>query len=809
MMVRQIVTLVAMAMMACTSPADPIPPDARADSGDVEALDVDDATIDAKSGEDVAVEADVESDVESDVEPIDVAPDEVCTLRAICGGECVDPDRSIRHCGACGIACPTGGPGTEPICSLGFCGTRCVEGTGDCDSLPENGCEVDTRASTSNCGGCGVTCEGGNATWSCAAGRCVPTCADGFGDCDMDPSNGCETALAGSTEHCGRCGNRCIAGALCVDGTCGCPTGQRECVVGAESRCEDTTANPMRCGACDRACLSGQICVTGECRCPEGEILCGDRCVSGSSPETCGSCTNRCGAEQACAAGTCTCAGGRAACGELCVSTATDPLHCGRCGNRCPGELACIAGACGCDGGRSACGERCFDLSSDTSNCGRCANVCGAGNLCVAGACQRDCGAQSRCVVGGREYCATLDNDVTNCGACGRRCGASETCTAGACRCLAGFTACGASGCVDTLTDRNHCGACGRAVGPAQSCSGGRAVCPAGLSVCGTECVNLGADNANCGACGARCDAPRSCSGGACSCAGGRTFCSGACVDTASSLSHCGGCGRGCDLANAQETCAGGVCTLTSCNPNWGNCDGSSANGCETNLLTDAAHCGRCGTPTAPCRAGMLCSGGACVCPPGTTDCGDTCRSSCIRCFTPPALSIHPLRLIEGDSEFNGHGPDVTVTVNFYRSTTYIRATAQVYMRETVSDWTTGTSAPAFGGLPDAFRYTVSNSSFRTPSGVLLSSGSVGAVIRYRDTNHGCDDASAAGVSGTGASYIRSVTCVGDTDGSDICDNGSRYSCSAASQSCAGGGSGPCACSGCTIRFNQICVWER
>jgi hypothetical protein len=43
------------------------------------------------------------------------------------------------------------------------------------------------------------------------AGACVPgTCAAGFGDCDGDPTNGCEARLAVDGNPCGMCGRRWI-----------------------------------------------------------------------------------------------------------------------------------------------------------------------------------------------------------------------------------------------------------------------------------------------------------------------------------------------------------------------------------------------------------------------------------------------------------------------------------------------------------------------------------------------------------------------------------------------------------------------
>jgi hypothetical protein len=52
---------------------------------------------------------------------------------------------------------------------------------------------------------------------TCANGAC--TCAAGFGDCDGDQQNGCETELESNARHCGACGRDCQGGA-CSSGKC-------------------------------------------------------------------------------------------------------------------------------------------------------------------------------------------------------------------------------------------------------------------------------------------------------------------------------------------------------------------------------------------------------------------------------------------------------------------------------------------------------------------------------------------------------------------------------------------------------------
>jgi hypothetical protein len=135
---------------------------------------------------------------------------------------------------------------------------------------PANGCEVDLSTSVSHCGRCGNACVGANGTPMCTSGVCAFTCNDGFGDCDMNPANGCEVNLNTAQPHCGRCGNACPVptggSATCAGGTCGalCPAGRTLC----DSSCIDTQTNPMHCGACGTACSGGMVCNRGVCGAP-------------------------------------------------------------------------------------------------------------------------------------------------------------------------------------------------------------------------------------------------------------------------------------------------------------------------------------------------------------------------------------------------------------------------------------------------------------------------------------------------------------------------------------------------------------
>jgi hypothetical protein len=82
--------------------------------------------------------------------------------------------------------------------------------------------------------------------------------------------------------------------------------------------------------------------------------------------------------------------------------------------------------------------------------------------------------------------------------------------------------------------------------------------------------------------------------------------------DVTSNVQHCGACNSPCVLAHARPRCANRTCEVEACDTGWDNCDGLHPNGCETNLQTDANHCGMCGNRcTAPGATGT-CVGGVC-----------------------------------------------------------------------------------------------------------------------------------------------------------------------------------------------------
>ena len=153
---------------------------------------------------------------------VDGGCDLTCETGVACGAGCVDTATDPANCGACGNACPAG-TNQAATCTDGVCGVMCAAGFGDCNDDPSDGCETDVNTDPTHCGACGAGCVApANAPAQCVAGACMfdGTCNGGFGDCDADAVNGCEERLPGSQNHCGACGNPCAANEYCKGDTC-------------------------------------------------------------------------------------------------------------------------------------------------------------------------------------------------------------------------------------------------------------------------------------------------------------------------------------------------------------------------------------------------------------------------------------------------------------------------------------------------------------------------------------------------------------------------------------------------------------
>jgi hypothetical protein len=84
---------------------------------------------------------------------------------------------------------------------------------------------------------------------------------------------------------------------------------------------------------------------------------------------------------------------------------------------------------------------------------------------------------------------------------------------------------------------------------------------------------------------------------------------------------NCGGCGvvcgdRGRGHTRCVNTRVGPACVVTHCDPGYASCNGRAEDGCETNLDRDRQNCGACGTR---CRPGEACAAGRCR-PTGETE---------------------------------------------------------------------------------------------------------------------------------------------------------------------------------------------
>ncbi len=450
-----------------------------------------------------------------------------------------DPD----HCGQCDNACALAQ--ATAICTDGACAVgACDEGWGDCNGQPEDGCETDLNAPES-CGACaelgGVpgtacgTCDEG--IWGCADTENV-VCEGDPGMARLNACGGCDVLEDAPGDACGTCNS----GALVCDGNdalvCAGDLGDE--ALNACGGCATLDGQPTEpCGACDAG--------TYVCATPEELICFGD--PGPDAINACGGCQalddapgDACGA---CDLGTLVCEG-------------SDALRCE--GDPGPGAV----NACG------GCSALPHQPGTACGTCGTGQYVCEGQN---AVACVGDQGDDAFNACGG---CGDLPNEPnTPCGRCGLDryvCDGPEA------------TECNGD------TPSNACGGCGQLGGVL---GGDCGTCDQGEFVCnGVDALSCqgdpgpGALNA-CGGCATLNQTPNTPCG---TCNSGRYACNGpdavSCVGDQgdNARNACGGCG---DLANEPNTPCG------RCGLDQYVCNGPEATQCNGD--TPINGCGGCG----------------------------------------------------------------------------------------------------------------------------------------------------------------------------------------------------------------------
>jgi alpha-tubulin suppressor-like RCC1 family protein len=522
---------------------------------------------------------------------------------------CIDPTSDPRHCGACGNMCSDGINGTA-LCRASTCTLACRGAYSDCDRDLSNGCERDLFSDLDNCGSCGRRCSTVHAVPVCTLGNCRLTCTSGFGNCNGDVSDGCETDLSSNASNCGMCGNACTSEQVCSAGSC-----TTSCGGSAPTNCSGTCANldtdPMNCGMCGRSCSrpanTRATCSSGMCGfvCDPGFANCNSISADGCERDT-----------------------------------RSDPSHCSACGQACdrpptarcasPTSLETFAPMGTCESGTC--------IYSSTTR------ACSGG--CVGGVCTDDPCAGITCTSPTPPVCM---------GSTLRRYTSPGTCTAGRCTYMAVDRAC-TFGCVSGACLPDPCAGVSCTSPPPSrcldtntieeseatgTCSGGSCTYRRTTRTCGFGCAS------------GRC-AGDPCDGVTCTIPSAPVCASSTTVRSFSLPGMCtgGSCGytqsdRTCSLPNATSSCSGGRCVVSSCATGFADCDGDAGNGCEVDTRSDAIRCGGCFTACSFPNAVPACSSGTCMiasCLSGYHLCSpscvsnlspSSCGSSCAPCSAP------------------------------------------------------------------------------------------------------------------------------------------------------------------------------
>ncbi len=163
---------------------------------------------------------------------------------------------------------------SDATCANDKCGYTCQAGYLDCDQIAETGCEVEAKSTPEHCGTCDHSCPvPDNSLAQCVDGKCGSTCQIGFSDC-IDGKPGCETNVDTDVFHCGDCKTVCAgathASPVCNLGACAlqCNKGWGNCDNNPANGCEtDTSSDANNCGGCGLQCKAGVACIGSSCAC--------------------------------------------------------------------------------------------------------------------------------------------------------------------------------------------------------------------------------------------------------------------------------------------------------------------------------------------------------------------------------------------------------------------------------------------------------------------------------------------------------------------------------------------------------------
>lgn len=353
----------------------------------------------------------------------------LCGLNQLCHfGACVN--ESNDDCGSVGNSCINGN-----VCIDGAC--VCQSSNNEycsltCTSL---GC-VDPNTNPSYCGKEGKACDVGKGE-KCADGVCLTQCPTNLTDCSTVCAD-----VDNDVNHCGECGNKCVAAGTNHVSRSYCQRGDCQIVCDANWIDEDGDASngcekevTFECGngvvergeACDGLKLNDQTCATLVGEGSTGVVFCSPDCqsfdTSDCSPST-------------------TCGNGRVDDNEVCDGASLNGATCEMIrGEGSKGHLGCQANCAGfdvsecsapttCGNGKLDVGESCDGTLMNNATCESVRGVGSTGTLKCTSSCEFDisgCGMPAVCGNGIVEAGEACDGANFNGATCASIVGAGST----------------------------------------------------------------------------------------------------------------------------------------------------------------------------------------------------------------------------------------------------------------------------------------------------------------------------------------------------------------------------------------------